>query len=92
MYTIDIIVRNTALPVSIDRKEADDAEQVYQQILSAMNSEQLQVLELTCEKQEGKKVAVVSTAIAAVIVSQKSGGSTAGRSAGFFSTATTTEQ
>ena len=88
MYTINIVVRNTALPISIDRKEADDAEKVYQQIISAMNSEQPQVLELTCEKQEGKKVAVISTAIAAVIVSQKSGGTAAGRGAGFFSTAT----
>ena len=88
MYSIDIVVRNTALPISIERKEADDAEQVYQQVLSAMNSEQLQVLELTCEKQEGKKVAVVSSAIAAVIVSQKSGGNAAGRAAGFFSTTT----
>lgn len=91
MYTIDIVVRNTALPVSIDKKEADDAEQVYQQVLSAMNSEQLQILELTCEKQEGKKVAVVSTAIAAVIVSQKSGGNAAGRAAGFFSTSVAAE-
>ncbi len=89
MHTIDIIVRNTALPVSIDRKEAEDAEQVYQQIISAMNSDKLQVLELTCEKQEGKKIAVISTAIAAVIVSQKSGGSAAGRAAGFFNTTTT---
>ncbi len=86
MYTIDIIVRNTPLPISIERKEADDAEQVYQQVISAMNSADTQILELTCEKQEGKKVAIVSSAIAAAIVSQKSGGTAAGRTAGFFST------
>ena len=57
MYTIDIIVRNTALPISVEKKEADEAERVYQQVLSAMNSTETQVLELTCEKQEGKKVA-----------------------------------
>ncbi len=88
MHTIDIVVRNTALPISIERKETDAAEQVYQQILSAMNSDSPKVLELTCEKQEDKKVAIVSSAIAAVIVSQKTGGAASGRAAGFFSTAT----
>ncbi len=86
MYSIDIVVRNTAIPISIERKEADDAEKVYQQLISAMNSDTLQVIELTCEKQEGKKVAIVSTFIAAVIVSQKSGGTASGRSAGFNTT------
>ena len=88
MYTIDIIVRNTALPISIERKEANDAEQVYQQVLSAINSTDRQVLELTCEKQEGKKVAVVSDSIVATIVSQKSGAASTGRAAGFFSAVT----
>ncbi len=90
MYTIDIIVRNTALPISVEKKEADEAENVYQQVLSAMNSQETQVLELTCEKQEGKKVAVVSDSIVATIISQKSGATATGRTAGFFS-ATTTE-
>ncbi len=89
MYTIDIIVRNTALPISIEKKEADEAENVYQQILSAMNSTETQVLELTCEKQEGKKVAVVSDSIVATIISQKSGATATGRTAGFFSAAAT---
>ena len=89
MYTIDIIVRNTALPISIEKKEADEAENVYQQVLSAMNSGQTQVLELTCDKQEGKKVAVVTDSIVATIISQKSGAAATGRAAGFFSAAAT---
>ncbi|MDJ0900491.1 MAG: hypothetical protein QNJ55_16945 [Xenococcus sp. MO_188.B8] len=89
MYTIDIIVRNTALPISVEKKEADEAENVYQQVLSAMNSPETKVLELTCEKQEGKKVAVVSDSIVATIISQKSGATATGRAAGFFSAATT---
>ena len=89
MHTIDIVVRNTALPISIGRKEAEDAEQAYQQILSAMNSGTPQVLELTCEKLEGKKIAIVSNSIGAVIVSQESGANAAGRAAGFFASAVT---
>ena len=76
-------MRNTALPISIERKEAEEAEKVYQEIVSAMKTETLQVLELTCEKQEGKKVAIVSTAIASVVMSQNAGASN-NRAAGFF--------
>jgi len=89
MYTIDIIVRNTALPISVEKKEADEAQRVYQQVLSVMNSTETQVLELTCEKQEGKKVAVLSDSIVGTIISQKSGAAATGRAAGFFSAATT---
>ncbi len=54
-----------------------------------MNSGQTQVLELTCDKQEGKKLAVVSDSIVATIISQKSGTAATGRAAGFFSAAAT---
>lgn len=87
MHSINIIVRNTALPISIERKELDDAEKVYQEILSAMKAENPQVLELTCEKQEGKKVAIDSSAIVAAVMSQNSGANP-NRAAGFFAGAT----
>ena len=38
MYTIDIIVRNTAIPISIDKKEADVAEQVYRTATARVGS------------------------------------------------------
>ena len=83
MHTINILVKNTALPISIERKELEDAKKVYQEIISAMKADSPQVLELTCEKQEGKQVAIVSTGIAAAVMSQNSGAS-ANRPAGFF--------
>jgi hypothetical protein len=89
MHTINIIVKNTPLPISIERKELEDAEKVYQQIIAAMKGSSTQILELTCEKQEGKKVALASDAIAAAILAQNSGANT-NRAAGFFA-ATTVE-
>ena len=88
MHTINIVVRNTALPISIERKEAEDAEKVYQEIISAMETNNPKVLKLTCEKQEGKKVAIVSEAIASTVMYQDSGASTS-RTTGFFATANT---
>ncbi len=83
MHAINIIVRNTALPISIEKKEAEAAQKVYQDITSAMASTQPQVIELTCDKQEGKKVAILSTTIAAV-VTMESTGANPNRAAGFF--------
>jgi NAD(P)H-hydrate repair Nnr-like enzyme with NAD(P)H-hydrate dehydratase domain len=87
MFTIDITLKNTPLPISIQRKEAEAAEAVYQQILAAMRSSTPQIIELTCEKQEDKKVAVLSDRISAVMVGQKSGATASGRGAGFVASA-----
>ncbi|CBN58895.1 MULTISPECIES: hypothetical protein [Kamptonema] len=83
MFTIDIIVKSTSVSLSVQRKSADDADAVYQQVLEAIRATQPQVLELTCEKNPEKKVAVLSSEISAVVVSQKSGASATGRSPGF---------
>ena len=84
MYTIDLTLKTTPLPLSIQRKEASDAEAIYQKVLTAMRSATADIIELTCEKEEGKKLAVLSDQISAVIISQKSGAAAAGRVPGFF--------
>jgi hypothetical protein len=84
MFTIDLTIKNTALPISVQKKEEKDAEALYQEVVAAMRSDVPKLIELTCDKQEGKKVAVKSDSIGAVIVSQKDGGAAAGRVPGFF--------
>ena len=83
MFTIDIIVKSTPVSLSVQRKAAEDADTVYQQVLDAIATSQPKMLELTCEKNPEKKVAVLSSEISAVVVSQKSGASATGRSPGF---------
>lgn len=85
MFSIDIIVKNTPVSLSVQRKLAEDAEAVYQQVLEAMGNSQSQILELTCEKNPEKKVAVVSSEISGVVISQKSGAASTGRAPGFVS-------
>ncbi|AFY76033.1 MAG: hypothetical protein IGR93_17860 [Hydrococcus sp. C42_A2020_068] len=87
MYTIDLTLKYTPIPVSVQRKEAADAEAIYQKITAAMRSSAPQLIELTCEKQPEKKVAVMSDQICAVIVSQKDSAAATGRVPGFFSLA-----
>ena len=85
MYTIDLILKLSPIPLSVQRKEEDDADSVYQTIINAMKAPTPQLLKLTCEKQTDKKIAVFSDQISAVIVSEKSGTSPTGRTAGFLS-------
>jgi hypothetical protein len=83
MFTIDIILQNTAASVSVQRKEAEGADALYKELTEAMGATP-KILHLTCEKDTDKKVAIVSDRIGAIIVSQKSGASATGRVPGFF--------
>ena len=85
MFSIDMIVKNTPVSLSVQRKSAEDAEAVYQQVVEAIRNSQPHILELTCEKNPEKKVAVLSSEISGVVISEKSGASSSGRSPGFVS-------
>lgn len=88
MYIIDLALKEAPSLLSIQRKTAEDAEAVYQQVLQAIQSGNPVVLELTCEQQTGKKFAVLVSEIAAVQVAEKSGsGAGSGRVPGFFALA-----
>jgi hypothetical protein len=83
MFTIDIIVKYVPVPLSVQRKTEEDAIAVYNQVLDMMRSDTPQLLELHCEKMPDKKVAILSSEISAVQISQKSGTTTTGRPPGF---------
>jgi hypothetical protein len=83
MYTIEITLRNNPLGLTVERKELADADSLYRKVLEGMQSTAPKVLELTCEKQTEKKVGVLSSEISAVQISDKSGGSAAGKITGF---------
>ncbi|WP_017306013.1 hypothetical protein [Spirulina subsalsa] len=83
MFTIDLVLKFSPIPVSVQRKEEADAKALYQQIVQALSQTPPQLIQLTCEKQPDKQVAVMSDQISAVVVSEKSA-AMAGRSTGFF--------
>ncbi|HYW22327.1 MAG TPA: hypothetical protein VE956_24060 [Nodularia sp. (in: cyanobacteria)] len=85
MFTIDLSIKNTAFPISVQRKTAEDAEAIYQLILAAMRSGNPDIVELKCEGKTEKKVAVRSSEISGVQIVQKDGATTSGgRPPGFF--------
>ena len=86
MFIIDLVLRNTPLTLSVQRKTAEDAEAVYKQILEAIKSGSTQVIELTCDRQPEKKIAILSSEISGVQISEKSS-TDSGRPPGFFALA-----
>lgn len=88
MFIIDLILRNTAATLSVQRKTAEAAEATYHEIVVAMKAGDRTILELTCDKQPGKKISVIAADITGVQVAEKSGTATSsGRPPGFFSLA-----
>lgn len=87
MFTIDLTLKNTPFPLSIQRKTVEEAEAVYQQLLEAMRSGSTEILELACDRQAEKKVAIRANEISSLQMSQKTGAAASGRPPGFFALA-----
>ncbi len=83
MFTIDLTLKNTPFPLSVQRKSAEEAEAAYKEILEAMRTGQPEILEITCDRQTEKKVAIRASDISGVQMSQKDSAA-AGKTPGFF--------
>ena len=72
------------MPMSVQRKTAEEAATVYQQVLAAMQAHEPKFLELTCDRQPEKKIAVMTDSIVAAQMYEKSGAASSGKTPGFF--------
>lgn len=76
MYIIELTLKGNPLGLSVQRKDKESAEALYQSIVEAMKPNSGHgILELTCDKQEDKKIAVMTSEISAIQISEKTGGS-----------------
>lgn len=88
MYIVELALKHTALPLTVQKKDEDAANETYKQVLDAIASGNPVTLELTCDKVTGKKIAIAVSELAAVQVYEKSGSAGAsGRAPGFFALA-----
>ena len=88
MFTIDLTIRNTAFPASVERKTQEDAEAVYQLVLSAMRSGNPDIIELDCEGKVEKKIAIRASEISGIQMTQRDGAAGgSGKTPGFFALA-----
>ena len=77
MYSIELTIKLSPLPLIVQRKEHGDAKRLYSEVRDAIQKGNQSLLELTCEKLEDKKITVLVSEIIAVQIYEKtsSGGS-----------------
>jgi len=72
VYVVELSLKLSPMPVAVQRKEQSAAEAVYGQVKQAMESGYPRLLELTCEKEESKRVCLLSSEVVGVQIYEKS--------------------
>ena len=74
MYSLEISMRYSPFPLSIQKKEFEDVKRIYDEIKSSMNetSESANLIELKCDKVQDKSIAVRAKEIISVQMYEKS--------------------
>ena len=83
MYIIELSLRMSPVPVSVQRKVHGDAEALYQQIRQSIEQGQPRLMELTCEKVEGKKATLLISEVLAVQLYEKASATGGSKRPGF---------
>jgi hypothetical protein len=72
MYTIELMLKGNPAMLSVQRKDEESANEIYQQLLTAVQKGHPQVLELSCDR-TGKKLVILSPEICVVQLTPKAG-------------------
>ena len=83
MYIIELALKLSPLPLSVQRKELANAQALYKQVCECLKKGQPSLLELTCEKVEAKKISVLISEISAVQIYEKTAASSGSKRPGF---------
>ncbi len=71
MYVIELALKLSPFPLSVQRKELEEAKALYQKVRQQMEKGHPTLLELTCEKVEDKKITVLTADLQAVQIYEK---------------------
>ncbi len=74
MYSLEVSLRYSPFPLSIQKKDFEDVKRIYDEIKSLMNEtlDSSNLIELSCDKVQDKLVAVKATEIISVQIYEKS--------------------
>ena len=73
MYTLELSLRYSPFPISIQKKEYEEVSKLFKEVKNAMmNNNSSALIELKCEKINSKSLAVLSNEIIAVQIYEKS--------------------
>ena len=83
MYSIELTIKLSPLPLIVQRKEHADAQRLYSEVIDTLKKGNQRLIELTCEKVEGKKITVLVSEIIAVQIYEKTSSSGSSKRPGF---------
>ena len=83
MYSIELTIKLSPLPLIVQRKEHGDAKRLYSEVIDTIQKGNKKLLELTCEKVEDKKITVFVNEIIAVQIYEKTSSSGSTKRPGF---------
>ena len=74
MYSLELSLRYSPFPLSIQKKEFEDVKRIYGEIKNSMseNAEASKLIELKCDKVQDKLIAVRAKEIISVQIYEKS--------------------
>ena len=74
MYSLELSLRYSPFPLSIQKKEFEDVKRIYEEIKSSMNEpvENSNLIELRCDKVQDKLIAIRAQEIISVQIYEKS--------------------
>ena len=73
MYSLELSLRYSPFPLSIQKKEFDEVKKIYDEIKSSMNETyESNLIELRCDKVQDKLIAVRAKEIISVQIYEKS--------------------
>ena len=84
MYVIELALKLSPLPLSVERKNLRDAEALYYELRNCLDKGQPRLLELSCEKVESKKITVLTAEVLGVQVYEKTAMSGGSKRPGFL--------
>ncbi len=83
MYVVELSLRLSPMPVAVERKELEAAQALYGEVRQALENGHPKILDLSCEKDEHKRVSLLSSEILAVQTYEKSASGGGGKRPGF---------
>ena len=79
MYCIELTIKLSPMPLIVQRKEHEDAQRLYSEVVDSIQKGSQSILELTCEKMEHKRITVLVSEITAIQIYEKTSSSTSKR-------------
>ena len=83
MYSLELTIKLSPLPLIVQRKEHGDAKRLYSEVIDTIQKGNQKFLELTCEKVEDKRITVLVSEIIAVQIYEKTSSGGGGKRPGF---------